>query len=211
MRSSIHAIKLQLSGAIIVLLSTILMIQFQTGSFSAGKSSNEPETRQLSAMAVLTVPGNRAVSVNNTKTISGATILSGATIATPNQVNATVMIASFGTLDIAPDTILKTEFDPDVKVTLAQGCAILHARRGAAGEVMTPRGVAGRTNSSEGGSLEVCYPQRAGPGSRIEQDEAEGVFHLVRAAALALIGGRLRASTAVGLDDRGSNPGPSTP
>lgn len=213
MRSSICT-RLYSISAMIFLLFVFLIIQLQTGVFSAGGDvSSLPEIRPQSIMAVLTVPGNQSISVNSTKAIDGATILSGATIVTPNQVGARVGIGSLATLDIAPNTTAKPEFDQNhnVRVTLTQGCVILRGGTGTAGEVVTSRGIAGKTNSSEAGPLEVCFPQGAWPGSRIEQDNGGGLFYFARLAALGVIGGRLRTNMAVGLDDRGSNPGPSAP
>ena len=215
MRSSIVTTRPHLIGVTIVLLLLIfLIIELETGAFSAGSEvSSSPEIRQQSIMAVLTVPGNQSISVNNTKAIDGATILGGATIVTPDQVGARVGLGFPATLDIAPNTMVKPEFDQNgsVKVTLTQGCVIVRAGKGAVGEVVTSKGIAGKTNSNPSGPLEVCFPQGAWPGPAIEQNHGGSLLYFVRIAAQAVIGGRLRTNMAVGLDDRGSNPGPSSP
>src|SRR5437773_301951 len=77
--------------------------------------------------------------------------------------------------------------------------------------IMAVLTVAGKAQSNEGGPLELCFPLGAWPGLRIEQDKGLGVFYFARLAALGVIGGRLRPTMAVGLDNRGSNPGPSSP
>jgi len=213
MRSSIYT-RLYSISAIILLLFVFLIIQLQTGVFSAGgEVSNSLAIRQQSIMAVLKVSGNQSISVNSTKAIDGATILSGAAIVTTNQVGALVGIGSLATLDIATNTTVKPEFDQNsnVRVTLTQGCVILRAGKGTAGEVVTSKGIAGKTQSSEGGPIEVCFPQGAWPGPAIEQNHGGSLFSFVRLAALGVIGGRLRTNMAVGLDDRGTNPGPSSP
>ena len=213
MRSSIYT-RGYLISAIILLPFCFLIIQMQTGVFSAGREvSSSLEIRQQSLMAVLKVSGNQSISVNSAKAIDGATIMSGATIVTPNQVGARVGLGSLATLEIAPNTTVKPEFDQNsnVKVTLTQGCVILCAGKGTAGEVITSRGIAGKTNSNEGGPLEVCFPQGAWPGPAIEQNHGGSLSYFVRLAALGVISGRLRTNMAVGLDDRGSNPGPSSP
>ncbi len=216
MRSSIVTTRPYLISLTVVLLLLIifLVIELQTGAFSASREvSSSPEIGQPSTEAVLTVPGNQSISVNSAKAIDGATILNGATIVTPDQVGARVYFGLLATLDLAPNTTVRSEFDQNgkVKATLTQGCVILRAGKGTSGEVITSRGSAGKTNSNEGGPLEVCFPQSAWPGSRIDQDNGVGMFYFVRLAALGVIGGRLRTNMAVGLDDRGSNPGPSTP
>jgi len=214
-RSSIVTTRPNLISVTIVLLLLIfLVIELQTGAFFASREvSSSPEIRLQSIMAALMVAGNQSISVNSAKAIDGATILSGATIVTPNQVNARVGLGLLATLDIAPNTTVKPEFDQNraMKVTLMQGCVILRAGKSIAAEVVTSKGIAGKTQSNEGGPLEVCFPQGAWPGLRIEQDKGFGLFYFARLAALGVIGGRLRTNMAVGLDDRGSNPGPSSP
>ena len=203
-----------ISVTIVLLLLIFLIIELPTGAFSVSReASSQPEIRQELIMAVLTVPGNQSISVNGAKAIDGATILSGATIVTLDQVGARVGLGLLATLDIAPDTTVKGEFDhnSNVKVTLMQGCVILRTDKGIAGEVVTSGGSVRKTNSNEGGPLEVCFPQGTWPGSRIEQNNGAGLLYFARLAALGVIGGRLRTNIAVGLDERGSNPGPSSP
>ena len=212
MRSSISN-RVYLIGAMI-LLFVFLIIQIQTGVFSASREvSGSPQIRPQSLMAVLKVSGNQAISVNGARAIDGATILSGATTVTPDQVGARVGLGLLATLDIAPNTTAKPEFDQNgnVKVTLAQGCVILCAGKGAVGEVVTSKGIGGKTNANASGPLEVCFPSGARPGPAIEQNHGGSLFYFARLAAQAMIGGRLRTNIAVGLDDRGMNPGPSSP
>ena len=214
MSGPIYTPRRQLFTAIVGLLLFFLVLELRPGLFSATRESlTSEEIRPQSTMAVVTVPGSQSISVNSAKAISGATILSGAAIATPNEVSATVVIGSVGTLDIAPNTTLKTEFDQsgNVKVTLTQGCAIMRARKEVVGEIVTPDGIAAKTDSRETKPLKVCFPQGIGAGPEIEQNEADRLLHLAGVAAVAVIGGRVRSSIAIGLDDRGSNPGPSTP
>src|SRR5438876_7894856 len=143
MRSSIVTTRPNLISVTIVLLLLIfLVIELQTGTFFASREvSSSPEIRQQSIMAVLMVAGNQSISVNSTKAIDGASILSGATIVTPNQVGARVMLGSIATLDIAPNTTVEPEFDHNgaMKVTLTQGCVILRAGKDTEGEVVTSR------------------------------------------------------------------------
>src|SRR5207244_12801229 len=88
MSSSIYT-RLYLISAIIVLLFVFLIIHIQIGVFSASRDvSSSLEIRQQSIMAILKVSGNQSISVNSTKAIYGASILSGATIEPPNQERA---------------------------------------------------------------------------------------------------------------------------
>jgi len=87
----------------------------------------------------------------------------------------------------------------------------MRARKDVMGEILTPDGIAAKTDLRETKPLKVCFRQGIGSGPEIEQNEGGGLLHLAGVAAVAVIGGRVRSSIAIGLDDRGSNPGPSTP
>lgn len=125
------------------------------------KSVSAPGSQQFTA--ILTTRGNRAITVNGVSATSGATILTGAAIETPDEVGATINLGSLGTLDVAPNTKLTLEFDQNgnVKVTLVQGCAILRARKNTTGEVATSQGTAGTTDPATGGVLDICFPPGA--------------------------------------------------
>src|SRR5437588_838742 len=87
--------------------------------------------------AVLTTQGNKPITVNGVGATSGATILTGATIETPDGVSATVTIPGHGALMIPANTKLTLEFDSagNVRVTLLQGCAVLNLKKGTRGAV----------------------------------------------------------------------------
>jgi hypothetical protein len=100
------------------------------------------------------------------QTSSGATILSGATIQTPDLVGATVVLGALGFLDIAPNTRLKVEFGRDgkVKVTLIEGCVVLRINKGNHGEVVNEAGVKIVSNDParlDESALDVCLPKGA--------------------------------------------------
>ena len=197
----------------IVLLVVFTSNQYQVvSSFRARESNTLAPTEPPPAMAILSVPANESIVVNGALAITGATILSGATIETSNQTAATVEFGSFGLLAIAPNTTLKSEFAQDnkVKVTISQGCMILRAGKGITGEVLTPQGLAARTDPNATSSLPVCFPQRAWP-PPVEESRSDGLLHITGAAMFGVIGGRMEPGLDIGLTDRGMNPGPSAP
>lgn len=110
-------------------------------------------------VARLVTRGGQPITVNGASTSSGASILTGATIETPDQVGATINLGSLGSLDVAPNTKLTLDFDQNgnVKVTLIAGCVILRTRKNANGQVDTPQGNAGKTERKKGGILDVCF------------------------------------------------------
>ena len=200
--------------AIILLLLLLTIGQPQTvSSFRARDLNGLPLTEPQPAMAILSVPANDSIVVNGALAMTGATILSGATIQTSNQTGATVNFGSLGFLTIAPNTTLRSEFarDNKVKVTISQGCLILGPGKGITGEVLTPQGLAARTDPNATVSLPVCFPQRAWPRPGVDENRRDGLFHITGAAILGVIGGHMESGLDIGLTDRGMNPGPSAP
>ena len=162
--------------------------------------------------AILTIRDNGPIAVNGNIATSGATILSGTAIDTPDQVAAAINLGSLGTVDIATSTTLTLTFaqKDTFNVILVKGCASLQARKGTVGEIDTPQGAAEKTDSNTGGTVSLCVPQSAHVGT-VDKAGSEGLFGLGKDAALAIIGGRIGAAEGVALIGRGSNPGPSAP
>jgi hypothetical protein len=178
-------------------------------------------------VARLTTRGNQPITVNGASASSGATVLTGATIETPDQVGATIDLGSLGTLDIAPNTKLTLEFDQNgnVKVKLVSGCAILRAKKNTDGEIDTEQGTAAKTEKKKGGVLDVCFPPGAatptvnagaaasagagagaGAAAGAAAAGAGGLFGIGLPATVAIVGGG--AATAAILGTRGVNPSP---
>jgi hypothetical protein len=160
------------------------------------------------------IPGTNSIKINGDRVISGATVLSGASIESPSYVGGKLELGLLGALDIAPNTILTVEFNQNgsVKVILTQGCVILGARKDITGEIDSPRGVLEKTDLKTGSTLHVCFPEVAPPEVKLHASEFEsGLFDLVKTAAMAITGSRKGASIDFVAPGRGSNPGPSTP
>jgi hypothetical protein len=129
----------------------------------------------LQATGKLVTRGNQAITVNGISTSSGATILSGASVETPDQVGATINLGDLGSLDIAPNTKLQLEFSRDggVKVTVVEGCVILRVKQGNYGEINTPEGKATSNDltQKQAATLDVCNPKGA-PAAIVNQGAA---------------------------------------
>jgi hypothetical protein len=201
-----------------VAIATFFMLvvaQLQTGVSSIGpESSGVPSGTSVPATAILSIRGNWPIKVNGAIATSGATILSGTAIDTPEQVPAAVNLGSLGTVNIAPSTTLTLAFaqEDSFKVILVKGCASVQARKGAIGELDTPQGAAEKTDPNTG-TASLCVPQRTQRSAEavVDQVGSNGLFGLGKAAALAIIGGRIGATEGVAQVGRGSNPGPSEP
>ena len=173
----------------------IAILSFALGPVQLSVSFAEPglvvpgETVAMTAQqttGILTTKGNKEILVNATNSMSGATIVSGASIETPAGVSATVSLGGSRSLQIGTNTKLTAEFDKNViKVRLTEGCVNLRTKKGTIGEIITPKGSAGKTDPAQDGQLETCPPRSAEP--VVADAGAVGLFRLGKAAALAVI------------------------
>jgi hypothetical protein len=83
-----------------------------------------PQQRQITAR--LTTKNNLPISVNGNQTGTGATLLTGATIETPDQVSGLIDLGDAGVVEIQPNTTIKLDFDENgnVRVKVIRGCAV---------------------------------------------------------------------------------------
>jgi len=83
-----------------------------------------PQQRQITAR--LTTKNNLPITVNGNSTGTGATLLTGATIETPDQVSGLIDLGDAGVVEIQPNTTIKLDFDENgnVRVKVIRGCAV---------------------------------------------------------------------------------------
>lgn len=217
-----HAMRRKAAGALALLLS-ISVLQL------SARAAFPPEVAarlQGTLTGQLFTRGGQPVSVNGVQTNSGATIMSGATIQTPDLVGATVILGILGSLDVAPNTKLQVEFGRDgkVKVTLVEGCVILRVNRGNYGAVHNAAGDLIASNDPgrlEETALDVCLP-RGAPSPIVNQGAAANAGAGAEVGGVAGGGGvpgafwwGLGSSTAVGtiiliIASRGEDPSESS-
>jgi hypothetical protein len=184
------------------------------GSFAKSNVEHEsPEPGPPPITAILTTRANRPITVNGSNAISGATILTGAIIETPDQVGGVINVGSLSNLEIEPNSKVKLEFDENgnLKVTVMRGCATTRTKKNVIAQIDTTQGVAGRTDPKKRGFLGVCFP----PGATtpiVSTAPAGAAASRASLSAIALIL-LLSGGTAVGLllGFRGNNPSPSGP
>jgi len=113
--------------------------------------------------AILMTRGNRPITVNGGNALSGATILTGSIIETPDQVGGVISLGSLSSLEIEPNSKVKLEFDENgnLKVTVMRGCATARTKKNVIAEIDTSLGVAGKTDPKKRGFLGVCFPPGA--------------------------------------------------
>lgn len=150
----------------LALLLVISALHTSAGAARASFPSDLAARLQGTLTGQLFTRGNQPVVVNGVQTNSGATILSGAMIQTPDLVGATVVLGLLGHLDIAPNTKLTVEFGRDgkAKVTLVEGCVVLRINRGYYGAIHNEAGEKLTSNDParmEETRLDVCLPKGA--------------------------------------------------
>lgn len=206
----------------------VAQISVQLGFAEAGSTAVVPVPQQY--IARLRTSGNRPITVNNNAAATGASLVTGAMIETGADQSATIDIGDF-TLDIAPNTRLRLDYDDQgrVKVFLISGCAIVRSRGKTEAEIQTADNVTqGKTARERGGAVDVCFingqatvnqnaAANAGAGAGAGTAAASSGGGLSSAAiagiVLAGVGGAIITIAAVSGDDDGdqSNPSPSSP
>ncbi len=76
--------------------------------------------------ARLTTKNNQTITVNGNQVGTGATLLTGATIETPDQVSGVIDLGDAGVVEIQPNSTIKLDFDENgnVRVKVIRGCAM---------------------------------------------------------------------------------------
>jgi hypothetical protein len=77
-------------------------------------------------VARLTTRNNQPITVNGNQAGTGATILTGATIETPDQVSGVIDLGNAGVIEVQPNSTIKLDFDENgnVRVKVIRGCAV---------------------------------------------------------------------------------------
>jgi hypothetical protein len=215
----------------VALLLTLALTQLYVGPGLAESNPSPlaPEATQAPLMGILSTRDNKAITVNGVLSTSGASIPSGATIETPNNVSATIRWGALGNVCIAPNSKVVIEFDRqgnlgNVKLTLAEGCAVLRTLKNTAGSIISPQGGIGVINPATGGAIDVCLRPGLAPsvdqGAAVDAGAGAGVLDCGGAPAAAADGFPLTQTLAiiagigtivVLLIPRGDNPSPSNP
>jgi hypothetical protein len=170
--------------------------------------------------------GNQPILVNGLSAAPGASIVTGATIETLSDQTAEINLGSFGTIELAPNTQLRLDYDQNgnTKITLFRGCVVLRSKKNAEGEIVTEQGSAAKNDKEKGGVADVCFINGQ---TTVNQNAAANAISGVRTTAstggglsngaiaailLAGLGGAIAVVLATqGDDNNRPNPSPSTP
>lgn len=195
----------KLSGIAVSFL--VFTLTFVNVGISA-PAGNPPPEPPPPIKAILRTVDNRPISVNGSNASSGATVLTGSIIETPDQVGAVISLGSAADLEIEPNTQLKLDFDENgnMKVTVVRGCATARTKKNVIAQFETEQGVAGTTDPKKRKNMTVCYP----PGSKAP------IISIPAGAAAAgghgfvyVLVGAISAAVIIPLALRGNNPSQS--
>jgi hypothetical protein len=161
------------SRAIAAFLAIALVQVFVQLSFAAPATPSAPVVVPQQFIARLTTTGNQPITVNNASAASGASLLTGATIETPDAVSATIDLGALGVVELQPNSAIQLDFDDNgnVRVKLLRGCVLMRKSGNGTGEIYTAEGASEKTNSNRKG-MSFCF---AGGGlSPLNQTPAVG-------------------------------------
>ncbi len=206
------------SGNIEILPGTELTVQFTADKselkVARGTAFVDPPApggapQQL--VARLITQNNQAITVNGSSA-AGGTILTGATIETPDQVSATIDLGAGGVVEVAPNSVIKLDYDQDgnVRVKVIRGCAMTKKKSNALpGEMEVYTDAASIKTDKNRKQAGGCILPNGQLGSFSGAAAAAGGVNGALVAVLVAGGGAVAA--AVILAGRGGNPSPSTP
>jgi hypothetical protein len=176
-------------------------------------------------LARLTTKGNQPITVNGVSATSGDSVANEAMIETPANVDATVDLGLLGSLDIAPGTRVKLEYDTacnpgagsasdpskcGVKITVFAGCITSHYKAGSYHQAVTDQQTMLKDSDKSrrsAGSFPICHQAVAGApaGAAAAGQGGLSTVAKVAIAALAIGGGGILIWAAT------TNSSPSTP
>lgn len=160
-------------------------------------------------LARLTTKGNQPITVNGVSATSGDSVANEAIIETPANVDATVDLGLLGSIDIAPGTRAKLEYDSacnpgvgsasapslqcGVKVTVFAGCITSHSKAGSYHQAVTDQQTMLKDSDKSrrsAGSFSICHKAGAGAPAGAAAAGQGGLSTVAKVAIAALgIGG----------------------
>jgi len=170
-----------------------------------------PGAPQRAITAKLATKNNAPITVNGNTAGTGATILTGATIETPDQVSATIDLGDAGVVELQPGSKVELSFDADgnVHVKILKGCAVVNRKNNvlpnASSEILTDQ-ASEKTNKNRN-RMGFCLLPNGALGALGAGAVGGGLSGVAIAGIAAGIGGTVAA---VGLT-RGGTVSPARP
>jgi hypothetical protein len=122
-----------LTALAVFLAFALSQVYVQAGLPNAATNAVEP---QRVITATLRTKDNKPVKINGNDAGTGATLLTGTTLETPDQVSAIIDLGDAGTVEVGPNSKIELSFDADgnVHVKVLQGCAMAKKKADGIGE-----------------------------------------------------------------------------
>jgi hypothetical protein len=107
-----------------------LAFSFAQVYVQAGLPAPAPGAPQRAITAKLATKNNAPITVNGNTAGTGATILTGATIETPDQVSAVIDLGDAGVIELRPGSKIQLDFDANgnVRVKALKGCVVVRRK-----------------------------------------------------------------------------------
>src|SRR5262245_60299978 len=121
-------------------LAAFLVFSFAQVYVQAGLPGAVPGGEpQRIITAKLTTRNNAPITVNGNATSSGATILTGAILDTPDQVSAKIDLGDAGVVELEPNSKIQLDFDVNgnVRVKVLRGCVVARRKANALPDATT--------------------------------------------------------------------------
>jgi hypothetical protein len=197
-------------------LTIILAFSFAQVYVQAGLPNPAPGAPpQRAITARLITKNNQPITVNGNSVGTGGTILTGATIETPDQVGATIDLGAAGVVELQPNSKVQLDFDENgnVRVKVFRGCAVTRKKNNVLqGEMEIYTDTASEKTNKKRPGLGFCFLPSTGGlgpvGSVATAGAAAGGG--LSGAQIALLVGAIGGGTAAGAFflTRGTNPSP---
>jgi hypothetical protein len=147
-------------------LMTFLAFSFAQVYVMAGLPAPAPGAPQRAITAKLATKNNAPITVNGNAAGTGATILTGATIETPDQVSAVIDLGDAGVIELKPGSKIQLDYDANgnVRVKVLRGCVVTKRKTNvlpdATTEIYTDQ-ASEKTNKNRGGMGFCLLPNGA--------------------------------------------------
>ena len=163
----------------------------------AGLPAPPPGAPQRAITAKLATKNNAPITVNGNSAGTGTTILTGATIETPDQVSAVIDLGDAGVIELRPGSKIQLDFDANgnVRVKQLKGCVVIRRRANvlpdATTEVYTDQ-ASEKTNKNRRG-MAFCLLPNGSLGSAGAAAAGGGLSTAAIAGIIAGAGGTIAA------------------
>jgi len=168
-----------------------------------------PEPQRMNA--ILTIRGNKPIMVNGANANTGATILTGAILETPDSVSAVIDLGDAGIVELMPGSKIQLDFDANgnVRVKQIKGCSVVRRKTSlaanATSEIYTDQ-ASEKTNKNRKNMGFCLLPDNS---LAPIAGAAAGGGGLSKGVIAAILVGTTGVLLGVGL--RGDDPSPSSP